>query len=52
MRWKTEKAREWYRVFAYMPVVVGDEWVWWEWYERKVCFECEVGVSYDYRLPQ
>ena len=45
MRWKA-KADGWRPAFAWLPVKIGDEWIWWERYERQFMGEC-----YFVRLP-
>lgn len=27
---------EWERWFAWRPVIINNQWVWWKWIERKV----------------
>lgn len=36
MRWRRKQDR-WYLWFALFPVLVGDTWVWLEWYQYKFC---------------
>ena len=52
MKWQTEQARGWVRKFAWTPLTIGDQWIWWEHYERRVTHETEVGPSYEYRMPE
>lgn len=33
MRWR-DRSFEWKRRFAFIPHLIGDEWVWLEWYWR------------------
>ena len=35
MRWQANNGGGWSRWFAWHPVRIGDEWVWWEWVERQ-----------------
>lgn len=40
MRWQAKRSlnwhRDWHRWFAWYPVRVGDQWIWWEHVERKL----------------
>lgn len=38
MRWKTDQ-NLWRRRFALLPVKIGEEWIWLEWFERRFCGE-------------
>ena len=51
MRWN-DTSKAWASHFAFFPILIGDTWIWWETYERRVKFEIEVGPVYDYRLVQ
>jgi len=35
VRWPRHDREEWHRWFAWHPVTVGKEWVWWEHVERR-----------------
>lgn len=37
MRWKANDPWAWKPTFAFLPVKIGEEEVWLEWYERRFC---------------
>lgn len=51
MRWKADRNNgRFVRRFAWLPVRIDDEWLWFEFYEEKRTFkfESEIGPIYDY----
>lgn len=47
MRWSL-KAPEWERRFAVLPVQIGDEFIWLEWYWARYCGN-ELGDAWEVR---
>lgn len=37
MRWKAKSPFDWRARFAWLPVKIGDEWLWLERYQRRFC---------------
>jgi hypothetical protein len=35
MRWAPKAEDRWRRRFAFFPVLIGDQWVWLEWFEKR-----------------
>jgi hypothetical protein len=56
MRYARKERSEWELCFAWLPRLVGGEWVWLEWLERRVNIHATplpLGpIAYVYRLPQ
>lgn len=51
MRWKNKPQPEWYRSFAWLPVLVADEWVWLEWFEWRAVNVNYAGWDEERRIP-
>ena len=51
MKWTPKIYPEWQPWFAWHPVKIGPQWVWWEWVERKFYSGAMGDGIFDYRLP-
>ena len=52
MRWSIDFGdRPWHRWFAWYPVRIDNERVWWEWVERRVD-NCQGYLCPHYRWPE
>lgn len=52
MRWPVKHRPIWQKWFAWHPVRIGEEWVWWEIIERRLIDIGIGGHCYDYRLDE
>jgi hypothetical protein len=49
MRWRPPEEAEWYRWFAWRPIILGTgQRVWLEWVERRLSDD-PYGINFDYR---
>lgn len=48
MRWKYKDPREWHRRFAWWPIEIDGEWIWWEYFETRLEWS-NVVDKWDYR---
>jgi hypothetical protein len=52
MRWQVAQRPAWTSWFAWHPVRVGSEWVWWETVERQAMGGGAGDYVWYYRLPE
>lgn len=46
VRWKAKDPHRWRNRFAFLPVRVADQWIWWEWFKIRPC-----GEFYEVWIP-